>query len=113
MPWTIAGIRIYVEKDTGWETTPRLAEINILDSFQTIVHEAGRPSYTRSLGFVVFSGYFANIAPLADGVAHALVSDQGAEGDVFIKSLKPTRLLDISRVTVVTRVAMDLIKDGV
>lgn len=112
MPWTIGGVRIYTEKDSGWETTPRLPEINILDSTQTIFHDAGRPSYTRSLQFVVFSGYFANIIPLANGAVQALVSDFGAEGDVMIRSLKPTRLQDISRATRVHRVQMEITRDG-
>lgn len=112
MPWTIGSVRIYVEKDSGWETTPRLSEINVLDSTQTIFHDAGRPSYTRSLQFVVFSGYFANILPLADGTLQPLTSDYGAEGDVMIRDLKPTRLQDIGRATRVHRVQMEVTKDG-
>ena len=113
MAWTLNGVRVYVEKDTDWQLTPRIGEVNVLDSNQTIIHCAGRPSYTRSLTFVVFSGYQANILtlPLCSGIP--LVSDQGAQGDVIIKSLKADRLLDISRTTAVYRITCELIKDGV
>ena len=112
MSWTINGVRIYVEDDTDWQWTPRIGEINVLDSSETIVHHAGRPSYTRTLQFVVFSGYHANILTLPSGTAMPLVSDQGNQGDVIIKSVKAKRLLDISRVTPVYRVTMELLKDG-
>ena len=110
MAWTLDGVRIYVEKDSGWEHSPRLGEINILDSNQTIIHDAGRPSYTRNITFVVFSGYHDNILPITDG---ALVSDQGAEGDVVVKNCSAERLQDIKRTTAVFRVTMNLIKDGI
>lgn len=112
MPWTIEGVRIYVEEDTDWICVPRIGEINVLDSTETIIHRAGRPSYTRTIQFVVFSGYQANILPLCVASGITLVSDQGGQGDVWIKSAKAKRLLDTSRVTPVYRVTMELIKDG-
>jgi hypothetical protein len=111
MAWTLGGERIYVEKDSGWQTKPRIGKIEILDSEQTIIHRAGRPSYNRSIQFVVFSGYKDNILPLCSGV-QALVSDQGAEGNVHIESMQAERLRDISRTTPVFRVTMECIKDG-
>jgi len=114
MAWYIGGKRIYVEKDSGWQTTPRVGEVNVLDSNETILHCAGRPSYNRDITFVVFSGYFNTILPLAacsvSGIA--LVSDQGAEGNIVIKALKPDRLYDRSRTTPVYRVTMSCIKVG-
>ena len=110
MAWTLDAVRIYVEKDSGWAHDPRIGEINILDSSQTIIHTAGRPSYTRDITFVVFSGYHASIIPITDG---ALVSDQGAEGDVIVKSCSAERLQDIKRTAAVFRVTMALVKDGV
>jgi len=114
MAWFLDTVRVYVEKDSGWQTTPRVGEVNVLDSNETIIHCAGRPSYTRDITFVVFSGYFTNILPLAtcsvSGIA--LVSDQGAEGSIVIKNLKPDRLYDRSRTTPVYRVTMSCIKVG-
>lgn len=110
MAWTLDGVRIYVEKDSGWDHAPRIGEINILDSSQTIIHTAGRPSYTRDIVFVVFSGYHASVLPITDG---ALVSDQGAEGDVVVKSCSAERLQDIKRTAAVFRVTMSLVKDGI
>lgn len=110
MAWYLDGHRIYVEKDSGWAHAPRIGEINILDSSQTIIHTAGRPSYTRDIVFVIFSGYHASILPITDG---ALVSDQGAEGDVVVKGCDAERLQDIKRTTAVFRVTMSLVKDGI
>ena len=110
MAWFLDGHRVYVEKDSGWAHDPRIGEVNILDSNQTIIHTAGRPSYTRDITFVVFSGYHANILPITDG---ALVSDQGAEGDVVVKSMSAERLQDIKRTTAVFRVTCSLVKDGI
>lgn len=110
MAWFLDGVRVYVEKDSGWDHDPRIGEINILDSSQTIIHTAGRPSYTRDIVFVVFSGYHASILPITGG---ALVSDQGAEGDVIVKSCGAERLQDIKRATAVFRVTMALVKDGI
>lgn len=116
MAWTLGGQRIYTEKDTGWQTDPRLGEIDVLDSKETILHCAGRPSYRRTITFVVFSGYHINILPLADCLVWsgglALVSDQGAEGLVQIKSFKSERLFDISRTTPVFRITCELIQKG-
>lgn len=113
MAWYIHGQRIYVEKDTGWQASPRRGEIDVLDSTQTLIHCAGRPSYKRTLTFVLFSGYHANILPLADicsGIP--LISDQGAEGDVYIMNLKADRIFDTSRTTPVFRITAELLKDG-
>lgn len=113
MAWTIAGKRIFVEKDTGWQTQPRQGKIDVLDSNQTIIHGAGRPSYTRTLVFIVFSGYEADILPLADNTAKALISDQGAQGDVIITNLRGDRLQDIKRTTPVYRITMEITKSGI
>ena len=110
MAWFLDGVRVYVEKDSGWDHAPRIGEINILDSSQTIIHTAGRPSYTRDIVFVVFSGYHASILPIVNG---PLVSDQGAEGDVVVKNMSAERLQDIKRSTAVFRVTCTLIKDGI
>lgn len=112
MAWTIDGNRIYVEKDTGWQSERRQAEIDVLDSSKTIIHDSGRPSYKRSIQFVVFSGYAANILPLQDAASsYTLVSDQGSEGSVFVKSLEPERLQAINYDTPVYRVTMEMTKD--
>jgi len=107
MAWYLNGVRIYVEEDTGWQHTPRLGEIDVLDSTQTIIHYAGRPSYTRQIVGVVFSGYHNNILPIVSGI---LLSDQGNEGMVIVKSCKGKRLQDIKRDTAVYRVTLDLIQ---
>lgn len=118
--WYLGGYRIYVEKDSGWQTTPRLGEINVLDSQQTLLHDAGRPSYIRSLTFVVFSGYHESIIPLANNTVHSdgllLLSDQHpaapGEGYVYVKTMKADRLYDRSRLTAVYRVTVELIQKG-
>jgi len=107
MAWYINGKRIYVEEDTGWKVTSRLSEIDVLDSTKTIFHYAGHPSYTRSLTFVVFSGYYADILSLPLGEGVTLISDLGSES-VIIKSIEPKRLRDISRTTAVMRCTMEL-----
>lgn len=112
MAWYLDGKRIYVEKDSGWIAERRSAFIEPLDSTQTTIHDSGRPSYRRTLQFVVFSGFHENILPLADGTYKPLLSDQGNEGNVYINTFEPERLHDISRETAVFRVTTELIKEG-
>jgi len=111
--WYLGGVRIYVEKDSGWKVQPRRGEINVLDSNETIIHCAGRPSYTRNLTFVVVSGYENNILPLADVCSGVeLCTDHGSAGNVTIKSISADRLQAINHPNPVYRVTIECIKDG-
>lgn len=111
--WHLDDIRIYVEKDSGWKVDPRRGKIDVLDSTQTIVHCAGRPGYTRSIQFVVFSGYFNQILPMAElcsGVE--LCSDIGIQGYIIVDSFNPERLQALNHPNPVYRVTMECTKRG-
>lgn len=112
MSWYLGGVRIYVEKDSGWIPKPRIGEINVLDSNQTILHYAGRESHIRQLQFVVFSGYSTQILPMVDGDSYELISDHGSQGNVIIKTMKADRLQALNYPEEVCRVTVELIKDG-
>jgi len=112
MAWTLGGVRIYVEEDTGWLRSRRQAKIEVLDSNKTIVHDAGRPSDRREITFVMFSGYENSVLPLLSGSGVELVSDQGSQGNVIIMGEpSTTRLRAINYDTPVYRVTMELMKD--
>lgn len=112
MAWYLNSERIYVEEDSGWKVERRNSEIDILDSNKTIIHDAGRKSYTRDITFVVFSGYENRILPIIDNASGiSLTSDQGAQGNVYVHRFEPKRLQDVSRDTPVYRITMELTKD--
>ena len=94
MTWKLNGVRIYVEDDSGWIPTPRKGLINILNSTNTIVHQAGREAHTRSLTFVIFSGYYASILPITALGTVTLEDDSATETDVTVLDMKPERLYD-------------------
>ena len=94
MTWRLNGVRIYVEDDSGWVPTPRKGLINILNSNNTIVHQAGREAHTRSLSFVVFSGYYASILPITAMGTVTLEDDSGTETDITVLDMKSERLYD-------------------
>jgi hypothetical protein len=110
MTWRLNGVRIYVEDDSGWQPNPRKGEINLLDTEYTIVHHAGRESHRRELGFVVFSGYYENILPLANMDSISLEDDEGATTDVTVISLTPERLYDYLDRNI-HRVKVELLQD--
>jgi len=112
MAWTYGGVRIYVEEDTGILRGRRQARIEVLDSTQTAVHDAGRPSDRRELTFVMFSGYENNFLPLANGSGHALVSDEGSQGNwIIMGEPGANRVRALNYDTSVYRVTMELMKD--
>ena len=109
--WSLGGVKIAVEKDSGDTVTPRLDEINPLGSaLTTYLHYAGTEAKKRSITGVLFENYESAFIALIDGTAKALVSDQGAEGNYVILSLKPERVQDTKRDLPVTRVDIDLMK---
>lgn len=94
MTWRLNSVRIYVEDDSGWIPTPRKGLINILDSTTTNVHMAGREAHKRSITCVVFSGFYANILPVAALGTVTFEDDAGAETDVTVLDMAPERLYD-------------------
>ena len=108
MTWKLNGIRVYVEDDSGWNSTPRKGTIELLDTSYSIIQTAGRESYKRELSFVVFSGYVANILPLAVEDSITLEDDDGVITNVSIMGLNATRLYDYDD-RKVHRVKLDLL----
>lgn len=94
MTWRLDGVRVYVEDDSGWKSTPRKGTIELLDTNYSILQTAGRASYRRDLQFVVFSGYAESILPMAALDSVTLEDDDGIETLISVMSLNPTRLYD-------------------
>lgn len=94
--WSLGGISMSVEKDSSDTPIMRMGELGPLDSSKTILHYGGTESYDRELTAVMwnYSGYVNTFMPLIGSGYHALVSDDGAQGDYFIQSCKPERLND-------------------
>ncbi len=111
MAWYLDGTRIYVEEDTGWIPKVRLGELNILDSTQTVIHKIGVGSYTRTLQFVVFDAYKVWLLDNALLTTVPLISDQGAEGNVEIKSISADRIQALNYAGPVSRITVELVKN--
>ncbi len=92
--WSLGNVTIHVDKDSGWQAKPRKGTVELLDTEYSVIHYAGRPSYARSLSFVVFSGYAEEVLPLLTEESVTLVEDSGASTSVTIMDLKGERLYD-------------------
>ena len=92
MTWKLNGVRVYVEDDSGWISSPRKGTIELLDTNYSIIQTAGRESYKRELSFVVFSGYATSILPLAVEDSITFEDDEGTSTNVSIMNLSATRL---------------------
>jgi len=109
--WSYGGIKLAVEKDTGDIVTPRIDAINpVATILTTYLHYSGTEALRRTITAVFFQNYEDEFLPLVDGAAHALVSDQGTEGDYVITAVKPDRLQDIKRDLPVVRATIELVK---
>lgn len=51
--WTIGGKGLYVNSDTGWQVSSGDAEIHVLKSDETTIHDLGRESTRRTWRGVV------------------------------------------------------------
>ncbi len=109
--WSYGGVRIFVEKDSGKIPEPRIDEINPLTTtLTTYIYQAGREDYTRKITCVVWEGNWASLMALADGAEHALISDQGAEGNWVILTISPSRMQALNKTAVVAKVQLTLME---
>jgi hypothetical protein len=103
-------IRFIVNSDSEKPET-RLSEHIVLDGTESIIHNFGYGSGTRTLGGhlldngseypLLVSGYHA-------GTLYSLNSDQGVEGTYRIWSLSKKRIQDVKRSTPVLQIEMEL-----
>lgn len=115
MTWKIGGHRIYVEKDSGWQSNPRKGQIDLLDTAYSIIHVSGRESLTRKVTFVIFANYETNILPL---VSTSIVTFEDSDGVVsnvtILKQPETDRLYnyrDTLDSTEIYRISMVLMLD--
>ncbi len=110
--WTLGGIRIIVQKDDEHPEV-RLSEHVVLDGQESIIHNFGYGSDTRTLSaHLLASGtdyrYNTLKAAFQNGTTMALVSDMGAQGNYKIWNLTRTRIYDISRPWPVYQIGLEL-----
>lgn len=110
MTHKINNVRIYVEKDSGWQYRPRKGTVELLDTDYSIIHTAGRPSYSRSITFVVFSGYATDILPVANMTSVNYEDIEGTVTAVSVMDFKSEKLYDYFGRDIY-RVSMELLKD--
>jgi hypothetical protein len=110
MTWKLDGVRIYVEEDSGWKSTARKGEINLLNTNYTIVHTLGRESYRRELQFVVFSGYYESILPIEAKSSVVFEDDDGVTTNVTVINMEPERLYSFHD-RKIHRVRVELMQD--
>lgn len=110
MTYKINNTRIYVEKDSGWQYKPRKGTVELLDTNYSIIHTAGRPSYSRSITFVVFSGYANDILPIANMTSVNFEDSAGTVTAVSVMDFKPEKLYDYFNRDIY-RVSMELLVD--
>lgn len=110
--WSYGGVRIYASSDTGKIPEWRIDEVDPIDQqyATTFVHQAGRESYTRKITATVMDGNFDAFIFLVDGAAHALITDQGSEGNWVIMDYSARRKQALNKSDVVLEVNIELME---
>ena len=109
--WTLGGVTIAVENDSLDYPIIRMGRLEPLEHNYSIGHYGGTESAARDIRFIILSGYDDNLIPLVGSGYHALVSDQGAEGNYFITSVRGERLQALNQLSPTFRVTAALKKE--
>lgn len=111
------GVKIIVEQDTGDGYDPRWGLLDILLGTTTVKHYAGEKSDKRRIVGVMCLleagcnvNDYANLKAGLGNAAVAYVSDQGAQGNYIVLSMKPQELHDTGQDVPVYRVTIELLK---
>lgn len=110
--WTLGGLSITVQDDSLDYPIVRMGRLGPLEHNYSIGHYGGTESMARDIRFTIFSGYDDNLIPLVGSGYHTLVSDQGAEGDYFIVSVRGERLQALNKLSSVFKVTATLKKES-
>ena len=110
--WTLGGLSIAVQDDSLDYPIVRMGRLEPLEHNYSIGHYGGTESAARDIKFTIFSGYDDNLIPLVGSGYHALVSDQGEEGDYFIVSIRGERLQALNKLSSVFKVTASLKKES-
>lgn len=110
--WALSNINIAVEEDSLDYPVVRMGKQGPLEHNYSIGHHGGTEAMHRDLKFVLFSGYEQQFLPLVGSGYHALVSDQGAEGDYFIAAVRADRLHANNQPKPVFRITAELRKES-
>lgn len=109
--WTLGGVTITVENDSLDYPIVRMGRLEPLEHNYSIGHYGGTESAARDIKFTILSGYDNNFIPLVGSGYHALVSDQGAEGNYFIASVRGERVQALNKLSPVFKVTASLKKE--
>lgn len=92
--WSLGGIGIYVDDDTGDGAEAIYGQIQILGAVGTTLHYAGAKDHIRTIKFHVYTeADWDQLTAAADADANvALVSDQGAQGNYRIFKMTGDRV---------------------
>ena len=101
----------YAVKEDSERPDTKLSEHIVLDGTESIIHNFGYGSGTRSLSGILLdngSDYTVLVSGYHNGTVFTLNSDQGSEGTYVIWTINKKRLQDISRTTPVLQVDLEL-----
>ena len=95
---SLAGVGIYIEQDSGWIPEPRYAEIDVLDSSETILHHLSTPSHRRVITATIWKspGSYATLVQASDDHEAVTFSGDVDSGQVYIRTIEGQRIQNIA-----------------
>ena len=95
MASTLGGQTIYIDNDSDWQAVPNFGKIDPIGATTTVLHDAGIPSYTRTIGFwILANGVHDAILALvaARAAVNLTTKDDGSQGNVMIMEYSPRKI---------------------
>jgi len=95
---SLAGVGIYIEQDSGWIPEPRFAEIDVLDSDDTILHYLSTPSNRRVITATIWKspGSFQGLVDACRDHDPVGFSGDVDGGTVYIRTIEGQRIQNVS-----------------
>lgn len=95
---SLAGVEIHIEQDSGWIPEPRFAEIDVLDSDETILHYLSTPSNRRVITATIWKSPASFAALVVASRAHEEVGFSGDvdSGQVYIRTIEGQRIQNVA-----------------
>lgn len=105
---SLAGVGIYIEQDSGWIPEPRYAEIDVLDSDETILHYLSTPSNRRVITATIWKSPSGYETLVTASRAHEEVAFSGDVdgGQVYIRSIEGQRVQNVAGASAAERFVM-------
>ena len=105
---SLAGVEIHIEQDSGWIPEPRYAEIDVLDSDETILHYLSTRSNRRVITATIWQSPSDYDSLVSASRAHQEVAFSGDvdSGQVYIRTIEGQRIQNIAGASAAERFVM-------